>query len=281
VRFVTAPLAVVVLGLALIWPASSFGVVTLGSDLSHNPDMSWGCGGMACTASPITLPGRTVVSPVNGRVITWRVGGGSSGPAVNARLRVIDPLGLTDLFRSSSALGSVPPGFGIYTFSSSVPISIGDRIGLDDDHAGGGNLGGYSGSTGTYDVFQPIVADGATVAPAPGGPGVGELLFNADVVPNGVFLHPKKPKTKKSGTATIKFPAPNPGLLQIVSRGFIEPITRPISAPGDVKLKLNPTRTTRKKLRRNGRAKGGITLTFTPVGGDPTSQTLKLKLRLG
>jgi hypothetical protein len=294
VRSYASLLALGALGLSLISPASSSAVITLGSDLSHNPNESWGCGGMACTASQVTLPGRTVTSPVNGRVITWRIGGGSSGPPVNAQLRIIKPLGLTDLFRSSSAAVSVPSGFGIYTFSTSLAISIGDRIGVNDDHDQGGNLGAYSGSSGGFDVFQPPPLNGATVAPTTvASTGDGELLLNADVVPNGVFARPKKPKPKPDGTVIVTVPLPNPGFLRIggsattsgahsaAAKALVKPLTMTVSAPGDIILRLKPTKATLKRLRKSGNAKGKVTITFTPTGGTPTSQTVKVKLHFG
>jgi hypothetical protein len=121
----------------------------------------------------------------------------------------------------------------------------------------------------------------------------GELLLNADVVPNGIFPHPKKPRPKPNGTVIITVPLPNPGLLQVgvsaagsvaqsaAAKGLIKAVTRTVSAPGDITLKLKPTKATLQKLRQNGKAKGRVKITFTPTGGAPTSQTVRVRLQLG
>jgi hypothetical protein len=274
--------------LCLALPATSGAVVTLGSDLSKPPISSWGCGGMPCTGVQVSLPGRVTVSPVNGTVTTFRIRG-SSGPADIGRLRVVSPMGVPSLFRSSSANVTVPAGTSVSTFTTSLSISAGDRIGLDDDHTGGSNFGDAGGSGGPEEIFQPIPGDGTMRNPD--FTGDGELLFNADVVPTAIFPTPSKPKSLKSGGALLTIAAPNPGLLTVASSNakaaaasgkkglFVKAVSLTVAAAGDVQVKLRPTKSTKSILRRFGQANGQVTITFTPTGGTPTSQTLRLRLR--
>ena len=265
--------------------------VTLGSDLSKPPISSWGCGGMPCTGVQLSLPGATTVSPVNGTITTWRVRGASGTDT--GRLRVLTPNagGASYTFKSASAIETVPLGTSISTFTTSLAISTGDLIALDDDHAGGNNFGDAGGSSGAELIFQPEPLTGPAVMPAFNS--VGELLFNADVVPTAIFPTPKKPKTTKSGAALLTITAPNPGTLTVVSsnakasaaRGkkglFVKPVALTVPAAGDVQVKLRPTKSTKSVLRRFGQANGQVRITFTPTGGSPASQLLRVRLRLG
>jgi hypothetical protein len=172
---------------------------------------------------------------------------------------------------------TVPAGTTVSTFTTSMPISKGDRIGLDDDHLAGSNFGDAGGSSGSEDIFQPIPANGTMRNPDFSGGG--ELLFNADVVPTALFPKPKKPKKTKSGVAILVVVAPNPGVLSVsAKRAFIKSVSKTVSAAGNVKLKLRPTKSTRSVLRRFGQANGQINVTFTPTGGSPSSQQLKVRL---
>jgi hypothetical protein len=283
-----------VLGALLLWPASSLGLVTLGSDLSHEAvGSAGGCGQMStCTFSQTSLTGRLTASPVNGTVVTWRVRGAASDDHV--RLRVLDPLGTASLFRSSSATEFVPVGDTISTFATSLPISIGDRIGVDDDQFEAANLVAYyPGPGGGFETFEPEPANGATASPSSPADFNGELLLNADIKPNTVFVI-GRPFPLPGGVLKLKLNLPNPGVVvaggapkpqpptsaqAAKARKLVKGIKKPVSAPGEVTLKLKPTKATRERLRRNGKASGKVTVIFTPTGGSSSSQTFKVKLK--
>jgi hypothetical protein len=270
-------------------PASSTAVVTLGSDLSKPPISSWGCAGQACTGTQVSLPGRLTVSPVSGTITTFRIRGAAGG-ADTGRLRVLAPMGVPLLFKSASTTVTVPAGTTTSTFATSLPISSGDRIGLDDDHLAGSNFGDAGAPGGPVDLFQPIPANGTMRNPDFAT--TGELLFNADIVPTSLFPKPRKPKTTKKGIAFLVVTAPNPGLLTIgaanatgasvAAKGsFVRPVSTTVAAAGDINVKLRPSKSTKTILRRFGKASGQVKVTFTPTGGTPASQLLRIRLKLG
>ena len=289
-RHRTRLIAALVLGssaLFLARPAPA-PAVTLGSDLSKPPIGSWGCGGMPCDGLQLALPGATTVSPVNGTIKTFRIRGASG--VDTGRLRVVTPNGggTSYTFKATSATVTVPAGDVLSTFTTSLPISKGDLVALEDDHFDGENFVFAGGNSGGYLIFQPPPLS-APVIPAFNL--VGELLYNADVTPTAIFPKPKKPKPGSGGTVLLTIAAPNPGLLSVLSSNakgasaaakgqFVKPVSKDVAAAGNVKVKLRPTKSTKSILRRFGQANGQVRITFTPTGGSPSSRSQKIRLQL-
>ena len=239
-------------------------------------------------AHDLALDAAVLDQPVNGTITTFRIRGAAGG-ADTGRLRVVSPMGVPSLFQASSATVTVPAGTSVSTFTTSLPIAAGDRIGLDDDHAGGSNFGDAGGG-GPEEIFQPIPANGTMRNPDFAGGG--ELLFNADVVPTAVFPTPSRPKPLKGGAAALTVTVPNPGTLSVASAdakgaaaskkrkgAFIKPVSATVAAAGDVTVKLRPTKSTKAVLGRFGQANGRVQVTFTPAGGSPASQLVAVRLR--
>ena len=280
-------LVAVGLALALLRPAPAH-AVTIGSDLSKPPVGSWGCGGMPCDGLQLALPGVTTVSPVNGTIKTFRIRGASG--VDTGRLRVVTPNGggTSYSFKATSATVTVPAGDVLSTFTTSLPISKGDLIALEDDHFDGENFVQAGGNSGGYMIFQPPPLSAPVI---PEFNLVGELLYNADVTPTAIFPKPKKPKSGTGGVATMTIAAPNPGLLSVLATGgkaaaaskgqFVKPVTKNVDAAGNVKVKLRPTKSTKSILHRFGQASGQVKITFTPTGGSPSSRLQKIRLRIG
>ena len=76
----------------------------------------------------------------------------------------------------------MPAGDVLSTFTTSLPISKGDLVALEDDHFDGENFVFAGGNSGGYLIFQPPPLS-APVIPAFNL--VGELLYNADAHANG------------------------------------------------------------------------------------------------
>ena len=286
-RALLALLLLAAAALLLARPAPA-GAVTLGSDLTKPPVGSWGCGGLPCTGLQVGLPGATTVSPVNGTIKTFRIRGASG--VDTGRLRVVTPNagGTSYTFKATSATVAVPAGDVLSTFTTSLPISKGDLIALEDDHAGGENFVMAGGNSGGYDIFQPPPFGGTPVIPAFNS--IGELLYNADVTPTDIFPKPKRPKPGKGGIAVLTIAAPNPGILSVLSANgrsassaakglFVKPVTVTVGDAGNVQVRLRPTKSTKGILRRFGQANGQVKVTFTPTGGSPASQVVKIRLR--
>jgi hypothetical protein len=235
-----------------------------------------GCGGPPCTHSQSVLPGRTVASPVNGTVVRWRFEWSAFGGT--ARLRVIRPLTPSPLFAAASAVETTAGGAN--DLATSVPISIGDRIGIDD-LGGGGNAVGLIPAPGAADeAWDPAPADGAIAPPTSGNAGF-ELYLNADVEPTNTFSVGKVAKRAKKGTAALTVTLPNAGTLEPAAKSGLKALAPDtLAGPGDAVLALKPTKKARRKLLRKGKAAGKLGLTYTPSFGAPSTQTVKVGLKL-
>lgn len=131
----------------------------------------------ACMVAPRTLtePGATVVSPVSGAIVRWRILFGS--PAFPYKLRVVTPGPGGSYSATGSSLSQSPVSAAVETFPSAIPITAGQTIALD--LAANAPIG-VNFTIGSYDYIQTPFADGAS------GTGVsssGEIAFNADVQP--------------------------------------------------------------------------------------------------
>jgi hypothetical protein len=258
---------------ALLAPGSAPAAVTLGSPMAAIANSGVpGCGTPPCVHSQSVLPGRTTSSPVNGTIVRWRFD--YSAAAGTVRLRVIRPLATGGLFSSGpdASFVGIPADL-----PSSIPISIGDRIGIEQV-SGPGNPVGFTGVPGSkLESWDPPPPDGVAT-PQTFDSIDFELYLNADVEPANTFAVGKVAKNKKKGTAALTVSLPNPGKLEATA-ALTQPAST-IAGPGEVALTLKPTKKTRKSLRRKGKASGQVLLTYTPDFGTASTQTVKVGLKL-
>jgi hypothetical protein len=86
-------------------------------------------------------------------------------------------------------------------------------------------------------------------------------------------------KNQLKGTVNIVILIPNPGTL-VVSSKLVRAKTIQLTDPGALNLNLRPTKKTRRGLVNNGRAKGPVSLTYTPSFGTSTTDTTLVGLKL-
>jgi hypothetical protein len=271
-------MAVMVLcGAALVAPAGAEAVVRIGSSMTVAPNAgAFGCGSPPCTHSQSALPGVAVASPVNGTVVRWRFQWSSFGGT--ARLRVIRPLTPSPLFMASSAVETAGNAVDINDFAAAVPISIGDRIGIDNLGTGGNAVGFFGAAGGVTQDWDPAPADGAAVTPTFENTNF-ELYLNADVEATNAFSVSKVTKRPKKGTAALTVSLPNPGTLEAAA-ALTQPASATLAGPGETTLILKPTKKAGKRLRRKGKAAGPVTLTYTPSFGVASVRTVAVGLKL-
>jgi len=172
--------------------------ITLGSTLTGGFTTS-SCGA-PCTLLNRKVAGpNPVASPVNGVVTHWRITGGTSG-VPGYRLRILRPTGATYTAIATSA-PATPVGPGLEVFSTSIPIQVGDLIGIDTPS--GGALPIAPSPAAEYLGWEPPLNDGESqpfVGPFPGG----ELGYNADVLgPPSVTLVSPASGSLKGGDAVV------------------------------------------------------------------------------
>jgi hypothetical protein len=164
-------------------PGAAMANVTIGSSLSRATNASEITAGSTVYAQT-ALAGAQLRSPVDGTVVRWRVRGAQTNGMANPNvltLRVVRQSGSEIVGVSSSAPKTVPNNIDddvLRTFSTSLPIHIGDRIALGAGLTTSVPLAFYSGPT--FEEFNPF-ADGSSSG-APTFPSrTGELQFNADI----------------------------------------------------------------------------------------------------
>jgi hypothetical protein len=286
-KLTSALVAVAGASALLTFASPAGGAVTVGSNLAATPVAGApSCGFPTCTYTQRTAVSGPLSSPVNGTVQAWRIKG-VSGP-LQARLRVLRPLaGGAFSFAGSSQVVTVPSAtFDVLTFPASVPISIGDRIGLDWIMGGGGNPVFASHATAEIDYWGPAPNDGDELAP-PFATSPYELLLNADVEPSNAVVAGKL-TPRKRGTALLELTIPNSGRLVLdgSSKQKSKPpppalVQRQVLrvAAGQMTLLLRATKAAKRTLKRTGRVRGQADLTFTPDQGAPATQRIAFRFK--
>ena len=264
-------------------PATAGANVTVGNPLTRPTDSGVGAGGAPAKVFVTTLsgdPATRMTSPVNGAVVSWNVRGSSAagGPHV-LTLRVLQPSGTGFIGAGSSSSITIPTVAGdvMRSFGTSIPIRIGDQIGIG---ATPGTVVPYASSGGpaTFKTFNTFADGSPSGAPIGGGGGL-EPQFNAVVAPTNTVVLSAITRHKKKGTASLTATLPNPGTLAVKGK-LVKLQTLDASAAGNLALTLRPSRQGKKKLKRRGKASGKVAFTFTPSFGDPATRKTSVKLKL-
>jgi hypothetical protein len=170
-------------------PASASAAVTLGSDLTRQPNSSDSCfPDPRCTYANTALPGRTLAAPFDGVIVRWRVKGRNT-VAGDMRLKVIRPAGganFTGVATTPSHHLEVNATTTTHVVPARQPIAAGDLVALDLDEDTFANnfilIPPISPPGSILAEWEPSLADGETRAidVSTGN----EILFNADVEPD-------------------------------------------------------------------------------------------------
>lgn len=186
--------------LATAAPGATASIVTIGSPLTQTFEPV--AFGEVATVANVSLPepGAQATSPVAGAVIRWRVFDAEGGPF---KLRVLRPASGGFLGAGSSA-PVVPGSLGAHTFTTRLPVQVGDLIGIDNTNTTD-KLGTHEALPGAGFVgWVPPLLDGATLPPGGSAPEI-EVAFNADVqpLPTIASISPNSGSFKGKTTVTI------------------------------------------------------------------------------
>jgi hypothetical protein len=278
--------ALVLAALLSPWSVSSAGaVVTIGSNLARVPNSAANYSprptfSNVSLASNRQAPGG-LSSPVNGTVVRWRIRVDDYTRITN--FRIIRPLGRGLFTGAGTSRAVTPPIHATTSYDVRVPIKIGDYIGLDCCNLGVFEQGEFfvTGAGAVRDEWQPGLADGApgraTLRTNPY-----EIALNAELNPTSTFGLGAITHNMKRGTATIAIKVPNPGAVTVSGRGVrganAGVTSEQVRAPGTVRLLIKAKAKEKQKLNSTGKVKVKPKITYTPMGGNPDTQSVKVKL---
>jgi hypothetical protein len=166
-------------------------------------------------------------------------------------------------------------------FSTNLQVNAGDVLGLTG--AGGTvSIGCEFGGTGEIGSRSGNLTDGGF-----GDFNLGadhRLNVSAEVDPSNSFAVGELVRNKKKGTATLNLTLPNPGELTATGNGVSAAsaggavISKVVSA-GGAQLLIAAMGKKRKKLKGYGKVNLAVSVTYTPTGGAPSSQSVSVQLK--
>ena len=272
---------------ALFLPAGAAATVTIGSNLGREPAFAESCA-PSCTLVPDTLPSDSVApggitSPVNGTVVAWHIRVGLNSNPTTFRVVGRRPGGFATGVGTSATV--TPPVNATTSFPANLPISIGQSIGIDCCNAGGEDV--LVQNNGTTALWLPVLPNGG--APQEdffSSPINHEVAVNADIEPISTFTV-SAVKFGKGGKTTVTTILPNAGTLtggQVGTPNKKHLLVKPASATAAVvnqtiRLLLKPAKRARALLHEKTKLKAKLAVVFTPTGGSPSTQILRVKLK--
>jgi len=257
---------------AMVIAAPAHAVVTIGQLAPTAPPANCGPSGSDYLQTSVT-GGNLYSARAAGTITSWSTNSSGAGATYVFKIfrRTSDPDAFQVVGRSVQHTLTV----GVNTVQTSLHVESGDLIGLHEEDGGAGNSCTF-----------PMPGDG--VLRAGGDLDVGEsapftavtdvrLNLTAVLAPSSAFTVTSIVRHRRNGTATLTAALSNPGLATLGGRGLKKRhVTTAVKS--EVSLKVATTGKSSRKLARKGHLKVPVALTFIPTGGDPSSQTLPLKL---
>ena len=171
-------------------------------------------------------------------------------------------------------------GGAVNVFPTNIGVKPGDVIGLSFSVAPPAKAWFYAVPGEAFIERNGNLADGQS----------GTFIPNLDrrlnvaavFVPTNVFTLRGVARHRKKGTATLKVSVPNPGELVLSGNGVKRVGAAravAVTTPGIVRLPIRAKGKKLEKLNETGRVRVKLKVTYTPTGGDPSTQPRKLKLK--
>jgi hypothetical protein len=266
-------IALVVLGALAVCADSATASVTVGQVAA--PRMT-GCPTNLDIAQAAVTSGNSYAVPGRGTITSWSTFGGPTA-AQQLTMKIFRAVpGQVDQYEVVGHAGPEPIAVGGTagnTFPASIAVKSGDLLGFHT--ATNSNRcyvpGDMSDQT-TY--FMGDLIDGQANGFTPLGDA--RLNISATFEPDNVFNVTSTRRNKKRGTATITVELPNPGDLTATGKGAR---TSNVVGAGPAQLVIKAKGKKRRKLDERGKVKLPVSLTYTPTGGNASSQLLPLVLK--
>jgi hypothetical protein len=270
--------------------------------------------GVGTPVAPLsTVPGTPSYATPHGVLTSWRFHSSGDPAAGAVRLKIFRYTGTDLVFKvlAESSLKTLEPDTA-YDFKERIPVDQGDLLGLtavDDAEVGitvpgtpqnqlaqfgGGDI--PPGQTGTATIawpdLRPSVA--ATVEPDADADGFGDVSQDKCPVDRMTqalcqFSFGSLERNEKRGTAVLPVTVPGAGTLSLSGRGVsgLQASTsraasargRAVASASTVKLVVKGKGKKKKTLNETGKVKLNLVITYAPTGGDPSTKSMKVKLK--
>ena len=166
-------------------------------------------------------------------------------------------------------------------FTTSIAVRAGDLLGVYSPPANPANTWNSAGPGDTLLFRSPGLSDGQQ---ANFMQFAGKINLQAVFEPSNSVTVGTTTRHKKKGTATLHLTLPNPGELTASGNGVKATLagqavtSKPVGA-GQAQLLIKATGKKKRKLNETGKVKLNVGITYTPTGGDPSTQSVKVKLK--
>jgi hypothetical protein len=246
------------------------------------------CGPDTDRLQPTVTAGTAYVVPSTGGVTAWTLTSWSTVAGADPQHMAMK------VFRSAggenyTAVGHEGPHDlslnALNTFPAHLAVKPGDILGLYTLDSAEGCIFSVIGES--YLARFGNLADGEQGAFPPGSPAAPDFRLNISAVldPVNTFTINGIARNKKKGTATAAITTQNPGTLAESGKGVKAASSSKarsavsVGAAGTVNVPIRAKGKKKTKLRTTGKVKLSPTFTFTPTGGAPSAQTIKVKLK--
>ncbi len=233
----------------------------------------------ACSTSnvdylePSVTGGNLYVARQAGMITSWTTN--SSGAGAHYVIKIFRRTPDPDVFQVMAHASSVLLSGGINTVPVELPVKSGDLLGLNE--TGPSNSCTFSAPGDNVLTRSGSLADGSSGAFS--AQSDVRLNLTAVLVPDNTFTLGGVIRDRKRGTASITATTSNPGIVTMTGKGLRKRASKSLAVAGPVTFQLLATGKTARRLARKGRVTVPLAVTFVPSGGDPSSQSIQLKLR--
>jgi hypothetical protein len=228
----------------------------------------------------VLVSGTSYVLPVNGTLTSWSTYANANGGML--AMEIFRPLG-GNSFMAVTHEGPRPLNpSALNTFTGlSVPVKAGDLLGDSTPSSAGLPAAIFPAVPGDQLlVYSPALADGDQAPFFHDDPA--RVNISAVINPTNSFTLGGVTRNKKKGTATLAFSLPNPGDFSGSGQGaqvVSGPVTSTAVPAGTSTLVVKAKGKKKRKLNEKGKVKVNLVITYTPTGGDPSTQSVKVKLK--
>jgi hypothetical protein len=230
-------------------------------------------------AQPTVASGNSYTAPGVGTIISWSHNA-ASGAGQSMTFKVFRKVSGSTYTVVGHDGPRVLTGGTVNSFPASIGVQTGDVIGLSFGLAPPAKAWFFAALTDSFLQRNGNLADGQSGSFQPNPDR--RLNVTAVFVPANAFTLAGIELHRKTGTANLKVKVPNPGEVSLSGSGVkrvsaIRAVA--VSAPGIVRLPIRATGRKRRTLKETSRVRVKATVTYTPTGGDPSTQSRKLKLK--